>query len=148
MRNNITFVLFTMCLYACGGGGGGSATPGSGVGTGEGSETLPVTLTINTPYSGGVGSLGTSYYKFTATTAGIHQIRLTTTQSDLSWTLYRNADFVSGTIQNCDTNLVGAANEICNTPVSLTVGTAYYFTVDEYDAVAGTYTLEVAQPPR
>jgi hypothetical protein len=83
--------------------------------------------------------VGTSYYKFVAVGTGLHTIALTNTGSDLSWDLYSSSDF-TGWIDGCDDFWV-PAYEIDT--VFLNFGVTYYLLVEEWDFVAGTYTLTV-----
>ncbi len=137
--------LFTLLLIiSCGGGGGGG---GNSVnqGNNEGSPGNPVNLgviTTSTIHAGSLGIEGTSYYKFTTgSTSGSYTIGLTNTHSDLSWSLYNSAYYI---IDECDT-LYSTGDEIGSTPV-LSANTVYYLVVDEWDGVAGSFTLTVSAP--
>jgi bacillopeptidase F len=71
-------------------------------------------------------------------------ISLTTTQSDLGWTLYSDASFTTP-LKVCDAfTTAGPNNESCF--ASLSAGVNYYLAVREGDAVAGTYVLTVTPP--
>lgn len=136
-------------LAACGGGGGGASPPPlPPLGGGEGSIASPVNLgtaSSTLSHSGSIGAIGTSYYRFTTGPAGLYTISLTNTQSDLSWELFSGSNFASGLVQICDNILVsGPANETCT--ATLSASTTYYLTVDEWDSVAGTYTLTITPP--
>jgi hypothetical protein len=133
-------------LVSCdggGGGGGGAISPPSG----EGSETSPLSLgTVSTSltHSGWVGAYGTSFYTFTTgSTSGTYTITLTNTHSDLSWAF---ADPVfTAPIMLCDNfSSPGANDEICS--YTLAAGTTYYLAIDEWDTVAGAYTLGITSP--
>lgn len=109
----------------------------------EGSKNAPVLITVGASRISTVDVLGTSYYAFDTTSSNTATIRLTTTDSDLSWELYRNPDF-TGLVMECDTSF-NAVDEICTTP-TLTNATRYYLLVDEWDAVSDTFILQVTQP--
>ncbi len=136
-------LIFTAALLAsCGGGGGGSLpAPGD-----EGSAANPVNLgtaTSTLTHPGSIGADGMSYYKFTTGSAGVYTISLTSTASDLGWTLYNSAGTAIGW---CDDFVApGPANESCITP-TLSASALYYVYVKEWDSVAGTFTLTVAPP--
>ncbi len=143
----LVLIFSVSLLVSCGGGGGGGGTPPAPAD--EGSIASPVNLgTVSTTvtYPGSVGALGTSYYKFTAgSTPGAYTISLTNTQSNLSWDLYSDSLFTTPVGSTCNnSNTTGPNNESCS--VTLTAGATYYLAVDEWDAVAGTYTL-TATPP-
>jgi hypothetical protein len=142
---SVMAVLFAMLtLISCGGGGGGAPIP-SQIGGGEGSASNPVDLGVaNTTltHAGSIGAWGSSYYKFTAgSSAGSHTISLTSTHSDLSWDLYNSSNVW---IASCD-SIYTAGDETCTTP-QLTAGSVYYLSVDEWDTVAGSFTLTVYPP--
>lgn len=109
----------------------------------EGTLSNPVFLVVGSTHQGTVASFGTSFYKFVAAGTGSHTISLTNTQSDLSWDLYDDFNY-SNTIDWCD-NYGYAADEIAST-VPLTNGTTYYLLVDEWDFVAGTFSLTITFP--
>ena len=138
------FLSIAVVLSSCGGGGGGGGgTPPAPVS--EGTIANPVNLgTASTTltHSGSVASYDTSFYRFTTgPTATYYTISLTNTKSDLSWDLYDNAGFLlAGWVEGCDNELF-AQDEICS--ISLSSATTYYLAVDEWDHVAGTYTLTI-----
>ncbi len=141
-------LIFSIALLAsCGGGGGGGPAPVPS-GGGEGSIASPVnlgTVSSTVSHSGSIGAGGTSYYRFTSGAADVYTISLTNTQSDLSWEIYSSSNFSSGLIRWCDNNTsAGPANETCT--VTLSASTTYYLMVEEWDLVAGTYTLAVTPP--
>jgi hypothetical protein len=116
--------------------------------SGEGSIASPVSLgTASTTitHAGSISADGTSYYTFTTgSTAGSYTISLTNTMSDLSWDAYSNSGFTS-LVRHCDNFVIPVANnEICS--VTLSAGTTYYLAVDEWDVVAGTFTLTITPP--
>ena len=124
---------------------GSSSTP---LPANEGSIASPVSLgTASTTitHAGSISADGTSFYTFTTgSTAGTYTISLTNTHSDLSWDLFSNSGFTS-LVRYCDNFVtIGANNEICS--ATLTAGTTYYLAVDEWDIVAGTFTLTVTSP--
>ncbi len=138
-------LLFGVALLAScgGGGGGGSATPVS-----EGSIGSPVnlgTVSATVTHPGSVSAYDTSYYQFTTgSTAGSYVISLTNTQSDLSWELFSDSGFTASE-GLCDNNTTAGANdESCS--VTLSAGATYYLAVDEWDTVAGAYTLTLTAP--
>ena len=142
-------LIFSIALLAsCGGGGGGGGTPPAAPAD-EGSIASPVNLgTVSTTvtHSGSVGVVvGTSFYRFTTgSTAGSYVISLTNTQSDLDWALFSDSGFTT-LVGLCDNFMTpGPNNESCS--ASLSANTTYYLAVDEYDLVAGTYTLTVTPP--
>ncbi len=110
----------------------------------EGTISNPMELTVGTAHSGQVGAGGTSYYKFTANNDGAHTIALTNTQSDLSWDLYSSPDFFSNLLLFCD-DFFDASDEVRATP-ALGSGTTYFLLVDEWDDMAGTFTLTITFP--
>jgi len=141
----VAVVSLVVFVVSCGGGGGTPPTPVSGS---EGSIASPVNLgTVSTTvtYLGKVGAYDTSYYRFTTgSTSGSYDIGLTNTKSDLSWALFTDSGF-NLSIYDCDNNVSpGANNETCS--VMLTAGTTYYLAVDEWDTIAGTYTLSLMPP--
>ena len=129
----MTFCI-VMLLAACGRGGGNDKA------SDEGTLEAPITLTVGTSHNGSINKFGTSYYRFTTASNSIHRISLTDTESDLYWTLFSGSTF-SGFILECDASDRG--DEICTSPSALTAGTTYYFTVDEFGNLAGTYKLQV-----
>ena len=137
-------LVLTLSLFSsCGGGGAPFAPPQSG--GGEGSTGSPVNLGVaNTTLTraASIGALGSSYYKFTAgSSSGAYTISLSSTHSDLSWDLYSSSNYW---IASCDANIT-AVDETCTTP-ALTAGLVYYLNVDEWDMVAGSFTLSVSPP--
>jgi len=142
----LLFLSIAVVLSNCksgGGGGGGGGTPVS-----EGSIASPVNLgTASTTltHSGSVASYDTSFYRFTTgPTATYYTISLTNTKSDLSYALYSGPSFTTTTfVDGCDFfTSTGPNNEICS--FTLSPGTTYYLAVDEWDRVAGTYTLTIS----
>ena len=109
----------------------------------EGTSVNPVLLSVGSTHQATVGSYGTSYYKFLAAGNGSHTVSLTNTHSDLSWDLYDDSNY-SHNIDWCD-NYDYAADEIAST-VSLTNGVTYYLLVDEWDYVAGAFSLTITYP--
>ncbi len=105
----------------------------------EGTPSNPVTLTVGVTHSGSVGRCGISFYRFTTTDESEYTIALTNTQSDLSWDLY---DSSWSHLMECDDHY-HAADEIATTPV-LPAGTTYHLAVEEWDCVAGRFTLLVS----
>ena len=144
LRSLVALVMMSL-LISCGGGGGGSQLAPPQSGGGEGSPGSPVNLGVanaNLIHAGSIGSWGTSYYKFMAgSSSGTHTISLTSTHSDLSWDLYNSS---YSWVASCD-NIYAAGDETCSTP-PLTPGSAYYLSVDEWDMVAGSFTLTVYPP--
>ena len=143
----LVLIFSVSLLVSCGGGGGGKGTPPPPP-SNEGSEASPVNL--GTPattitHAGSVSAYGTSFYTFTTgLTSGYYTISLTNTHSDLSWA-FADSGFTTPIIMICDNfETPGANNEICS--VTLTAGTTFYLAVDEWDTVAGTYTLTIAPP--
>jgi len=111
----------------------------------EGTVSNPVWLSVGSTRQGTVGKSGTSYYRFNAAADGSHTIALTNTQSDLGWYLYDNLNFPFGfELNSCDVYF-DAADEIAST-ASLTFGDTYYLGVDEWDDVAGTFSLTITYP--
>ena len=142
----LVLIFSVSLLVSCGGGGGGGTSPPPPP-SNEGSITSPVNLgTASTTiiHAGSISADGTSFYTFTTgSTSGSYTISLTNTHSDLSWA-FADSGFTAP-IMMCDTFVTpGANNEICSAP--LTAGTVYYLAVDEWDTVAGTYTLTVIPP--
>ncbi len=140
------FLGMTVVLDSCGGGGGGG---GPAAPVSEGSIANPVNLgTASTTltHSGSVASYDTSFYKFTTGPTATYTISLTNTKSDLEWSLWSDAGF-NISVADCD-SFSGAHDEICSVP--LAPGTTYYLAVDEWDHVAGTYSITISystQPP-
>jgi hypothetical protein len=137
------FLSIAVVLSNCGGGGGGGGggTPAAPVS--EGSIASPVNLgtaSATLTHSGSVASYDTSFYKFTTGPTGTYTISLTSTKSDLEWSLWSDPGFIT-IVLDCDT-FSGAHDEICSVP--LPAGTTYYLAVDEWDHVAGTYTLAIS----
>lgn len=134
-------IAFYLILAACGGGGGGG--DGNSTSQNEGSSVSPVNLGVvssSMSRASSVDAWGTSYYQFqTGSIPATYIISLTGTMSDLSWSLYSNT-FMS--LQDCD-NSLSAVDEACTT-VALAANTVYYLIVDEWDNVAGTFTLSVS----
>ena len=126
-----------MLLTACSN-GSGDKTSSSGD---EGTPSAPVTLTVGTSHTGSIAQFGTSYYRFTTAANSAYRISLTNTNSDLSWELFSNPDYI-GFIKYCD-NILETGDEVCTSGSALTAGTTYYLSVDEDDGVAGTYKLLV-----
>lgn len=122
-------------LTACAEDSGGSSAED------EGTPSAPVTLIVGTPRTGSIGDFGTSFYRFTVTTAATHRISLTNARSDLSWTLFSDPNFTV-LIIDCD-NYDTSESEVCTTPTALTSGSTYYLSVDEFDNKGGTFTLRV-----
>lgn len=137
----LTSVL-TIFLAACGG-GNDHGIPILPSALNEGSERAPVLITVGTARISTVDVLGTSYYAFDTTSNNTATIRLTNTDSDLSWELYRNPDF-TGWVMDCDIHF-DATEEICTTP-TLTNATRYYLRVDEWEPVSESFNLHVTQP--
>lgn len=138
-------MVVVLALAACGGGGGGSGGTAVVGAQNEGTLANPINLGVVSPSisrAGTVGAYGVSYYRFqTGAASGSHTISLRGTKSDLSWSLYSSS---SSWLQNCD-NLLTAADESCAT-VTLSANTVYYLQVDEWDHVAGTFTLVIEAP--
>ncbi len=139
----VVLILMLSLFVSCSGGGGGDSQ--TILGTNEGSPGNPVNLgviTVSTTHAGSVGTAGTSYYRFTTgPTSGSYTISLTSTHSDLSWSLYDGAYYF---LDLCD-NQYTAGDEVSSTPV-LSANAVYYLAVDEWDGVAGSFTLTVSPP--
>lgn len=131
------FLLLLLALLSC------KKNPTQSTYQDEGTLLNPVSLSVGSTHQGTVGSYGTSLYQFIAAGNGSHTISLTNTQSDLSWWLYDDSNY-SNDIDSCD-DYWGAADEIAST-VPLTNGWTYYLAVDEWDHVAGTYSLTITYP--
>lgn len=145
VRMKWAVLIFILSLFAScgGGGGGGTSVPLPPPGGGNGTIGSPVGLTVGSPSSGAVGSLGASYYSFTTGASGFYFISLTQTSADLGWSLYNNANFSGSAITFCGFNLGDVS---CFTTTSLTAGTTYYLKVTTIDSVASTYTVKVTSP--
>ena len=132
--------LFAPILAGCGGGGG------SGGGTAEGTLGAPATVTVGVARASSISASGRNFYKFVAASTATATISLTNTQSDLAWLLFSDAAHTN-LIWICDNFFTtpGPADETCTTQ-ALVSGATYYMRVDEWDDVAGTFTLLVAQP--
>ena len=143
LKYMVLLAAFSLILSCGGGGGGGGTLPQ--LGGGEGSAGNPVNLGVASTvltHAGSIGSLGTSYYKFTVgSSSGSHTISLTSTHSDLSWDLYNSSNLW---IASCD-SLYNTGDETCNT-TTLTAGSVYYLNVDEWDLVADSFTVTVSPP--
>ena len=134
------FLLLVVLLASCGSGGDG----GGGGFTDEGSLTNPVNLGVidtTRSRSSQVGSGGTSFYWFTASTTGVYTISLTNTRSDLSWVLSFDPTYFS-ILTFCD-KYVTAVDEVCATQISLSTNDVLYLAVDEWDGIAGSFTLTI-----
>ena len=138
----ILITIFIILLSACSSGGGGGGSPSA---TDEGSVASPITVTVANEYGAMVGPWGVSYYQFMAISDMQYTVSLTNTASDLSWTLYSNSSFTS-VITDCD-NSFSPVDEVCSTGVSLAANTMYYLSVDEWDNVAGAFTILVSEGP-
>jgi hypothetical protein len=109
----------------------------------QGTMSNPLGLTVGTAHNGSIEAFGTKYYKFTTASAGTHTISLTNLASDLSWDLFNDAGYTNW-MWFCD-NFFDSRDEIDQTP-SLTAGTTYYLSVDEWEMIAGSFNLLVTYP--
>lgn len=133
-----TTSLFILILAGCGNDRDGAAT--------EGTLGDPATVTVGVARASSISASGRNFYKFVTTSAATATISLTNTQSDLAWLLFSDAAHTN-LVSICDNFFTtpGPADETCTTQ-TLVSGATYYMRVDEWDAVAGTFTLLVAQP--
>jgi len=129
----------------------------------QGTTASPVVLTVGSAFNGSVGAYGISYYTFTTgTTAMTHTISLTNTGSHLRWDLYDAAGFAAyiaymtdpinnpfpNSVDWCENQpmVAGPADVVCSTAATLAASSPYYLVVNEFETIAGNYTLNVTAP--
>ena len=112
-----------------------------GAGTGQGSSTTPEPISLDTPLVAVAPAGGSSYYSFVPDTLEVY-IRLTRTDSDLSWTLYSDAGHTL-VVQSCDTTLWDEDEACLSGLPALTPGQTYFLQVDEANYITNLFQLEV-----
>lgn len=117
--------LLTLSLFSASCGGGDSAT---------------IHLELGKTYIQNIAASGTNYYSFTTRTSGPRNISVVYPMSNVSWSLHSDAGYTAGSlIDSCDNSIINGA-ETCWTSTLLGTYT-YYLRVDEWNNLAGTYTL-------
>ena len=114
--------------------------------SGEQKDFNPTTIQLNTPYTKSMEAYGTHYYIFTTTSAGNYTISLTALTSDYTWdlALYNSSNMFADQqeIYFQDDYDGTNGNEVYT--IYLNGSTTYALAVDEWDNVAGSYTLRVS----
>ncbi len=114
----------------------------------EGSTSNFISLTLDATHSGTVAADGASYYTFTTGAAGTYNIALTNLQSDLSWDLFSDSSLATSTPpwEMHQDGTYDSGDEISDTDDPLAETTQYWIRVDEYDGIAGSFSLLVSSP--
>lgn len=142
---SILLIAITLLAASCSGGGSSSNTMTNGTqstGTSEGSKTGPVVLSLSSPHSASIASIGTDYYTFTTSSAGSYGITLLNSPTDVSWDLFSSSDYSSTFVTSCDNMFTGPENEVCST--TLSANTKYYLRVNNWDNAVGSFVATVA----
>ena len=102
-----------------------------------------IQITVGTPYNGSIAAFGIQFLKFTATNS-THTGTLSNIATDFSWALCASSACTSAA-QICDNDPSGNTPETCQM-TSLASSATYYLRVDEWNNVAGNYTMSLVTP--
>jgi hypothetical protein len=102
-----------------------------------------IQITVGTPYNGSIAAFGIQFLKFNATSTS-HTGTLSNIATDFSWALCASSACTSAALI-CDNDQVGNGAETCQMN-PLSSGATYYLRIDEWDSVAGNYTMSLVTP--
>jgi hypothetical protein len=106
----------------------------------------PTTIQLNTTYTKSMEAFGTHYYIFTTAGVGNYTISLTALTSDYTWdlALYNSSNMFADQQEiYFQDDYDGTDDDEVHT-LYLNGSTTYALAVDEWDDIAGSYTLRVS----